>query len=913
MEFLNKNLNDLKNSTKSTRCNGYKKLHALVEAHKCELSQQQSFEVIRSCIVGFEDSSERCREEAVVIATLLLDTQDHIILDWVLPAVVTRIGLEKTVEDSEEIRLLLLRLACKCMTCFPHEIGPRKFIDFFLVLLTNCYSDNYPELKKEACRATIQLCTIEPKEVTSIAVPLGKALKVTCLGHKHAAVRCEGVRTFARLIKCGAAELLTQGKMEPDNATTEFNLFVLANDHSESVRLAVLEVVSTALMDVRNRLEHHRVYLPHLLLLATDSFRSVRDEALSALECLGKLYMLDQEDNRLDISKRPVSMKDIEWYADDDYANMTTLREEVTQRYPILCRRPSLGTRYVVAESARNFLKKILLDVKALDWIIPYSTNNRKAVALRILWTLIFHCEKNSVQFAEEVLGAVYKALRDENTEVVVEASFCVEILGKFLTPDQYLPFMISRNPTGADGKNKASDDDDTITHKTKNKTVVLTSAEGTEQKKMPSLFSTEAATVKCSILLSIGFLVAGSKHLLLPTHASQLTQALTSIDTLDCESEELLLSLLIAYDTIIKVFAERKFIATKECPLPAEIQDNPQQRTIDSIFLYALLVLKGSPFPSVRNKAQSCAEMLSNLVTGKPNGIYDLHVRRILFRYGSTLPVQAFSDLVLFASHKTALGDDLLRIFIARLGDINFKLNVTEELRYFGVLEQLLWDQSFRLSTTSVEELLRVIILPLCAFNASSVASLFRKIAVNCLCAVSSDLYREPLQETLDKDNSLGSKIVDLWSSASDSEDSEMRLVCATAIVNMAQLPMSEGTADEMIQSIILRLDDTSDLIRLRAVHSLSLAVMSPSDLKISSTFIKEIRAKIVPLTKKLLLFLDDQEETVGLRPVIEQCIKYLGLLSPDIVMDLVKSSLSKHLDPVPCQNILEFVVESG
>lgn len=843
------------------------------------------------------------------MTTFLLDTQDHHILDWVLPAVVTRIGLEKMVEDSEEIRLLLLQLACRCMTCFPHEIGPRKFIDFFQVLLSNCYSDSYPEVKKEACKATIQLCTVEPKEVAAITVPLGKALKTTCLVHKHAAVRCEGARTFAKLVKYGAEELLAQGKMEPDNATTAYHLYILANDHSESVRLAVLEVVSAALIDVRNRLEHHRTYLPHLLLLATDSFQCVREEAIYILECLGKLYLIDQEDNRIDITKRPVSMKDIEWYADDDYADMSTLSEPITERYPILAHRPSLGTRYVVAEAARNFLKKILADVKAMDWVIPYSNNNRKAMALRILWLLLFHCEKNSVQFAEQALGAVYKALRDENADVVSEASICVEILGKFLTPDQYLPMLITRP---ANVENNASEEEVIFTQKSKNKTVVLTSAEEKETTKAPSLFSTEASTVKCSILLSVGYLVSGSKHLLAPAHAKQLAQALTTSEVLESESEELLLALLTAYETILKVFTERKLIATIENPLPAEVRDNPAQRTLDSIFLHALLILKGSPFPAVRNKAGACAELLSNLVTNTPNGIYDLHVRRILYRYGSTLPVQAFSDLVLLASNKTAIGDDLVPIFVSRLGEINFKINVTEELRYFGVLEQLLWDQNFRMPTPSLMEILRVVILPLCAFNASHVASLFRKIAVNCLCAISAEPYMEQLKESIDSDCALATKIVTLWCSASDSEDSEMRLVCATAMANVARYPMPEGVADEMMQSIILRLDDTSDLIRLRYVHSLCTVVKDPLNSGVSAAFLKEIRTKMVPLTKKLLLYLDDHEETVGLRPIIEECVKYLGLLSPDIVIDLTRSVLHKHIDPAPCENIVQFLLSS-
>lgn len=912
MDLLPKYLNDLKDSKKPLRCNAYKKLSTLVSTKKEGISSTEAFNIIRSCIAGFEDASERCREEAVGICMALLDTQDHTILDWVLPAIVTRIGLETAVEESEEIRLLLLRLASKCMTCFPHDIGPRNFIDYFQVLLTNCYSDPYPELKKEACRATTQLCAIEPKQVSAISMPLAMALRNTCLLHKHATVRCEGVRTFACLVKHGASEVLSPGKTESESATTENGLFILANDHSEAVRLAVLQVISTALLDIKDRLEHHRRYLPHLLLLATDLFESVRNEAIDIINKLGKLYMLDNEDNRIDFSKRHVSMKDIEWYADDDYPDMT-LKNNADNRYPLLSTRPSLGSRYVIAESARNFLTKLLADVTALDWVIPYSNNNRKAVSLRILWVLLFFSEKNSVQFAERVLGAVYKALRDDSPSVVEEASLCVEIIGKFLTPDQYLPFFINRPAEKTASTEGEEGEEDAIVHKSKTKTVVLTSVDAQERTKAPTLFSTEASTVKCSILYALRFLVSGSKGLLTPTHASQLAQALTSADILESESEEMLLALLSTLNVVFEVFAERDFISTPSKPLPTEVRDNVKQRTLDSIFLYALLLIKGSNFPSVRKAAGESVGHLSCIVTGNEKEIYALHARRILYRYGSSLPVQAFSDLILLASNKNELGEEMKNILVTRLGEVNFALRVTDELRYFSVLEQLLWDSTVSLSTKVLDELLRVVVLPLSAFNANHIAGLFRKIAINCLCAISTATYRSKVLENVtDDDSPLTNKIVTLWCSASDSDDSEMRLVCATALRDIVHYPMTDGTANELVQSIILRLDDGSDLIRLRVVTGLR-DIVTDDITRVAPSFIKEVKAQMVPLTKKLLIYLDDQEETIGIRSAIEECLRGLGLLSPHVVIDLSRGAAAKHYDPVPCQSVVSYLVEKA
>lgn len=900
MDLLPKYLNDLKHEKKPFRCAAYKKLHQLVSSSKEEFSQESAFDVIRSCIIGFEDASERCREEAVLIIMELIGTQDHTVLDWLLPAIVTRIGLEVPAEESEEIRLLLLRLARECMTCFPHDIGPRNFIDFFQVLLINCYGDPYPDLKKEACQATIQLCSIEPKQVSAISVPLAKALKTTCLLHKHAAVRCEGVKTLAALVKHGAAEILAPGKEEQENLTTAHGLFILANDHSEAVRLSVLQVVATALLDIRDRLDYHRRYLTHLLLLTTDSFEIVRQEAMRVLSQLGKLYMLDNEDNRIDFSKRHVSIKDIEWYADDNYPDMT-LSRNAGGKYPILLARPSLGSRYVVAEAARAFLPKLLDDVSALDWVIPYSNNNRKAVAIRILWVLLFHCERNSVQFAERVLGALYKALRDESQDVIDEALLCVEVLGKFLSPDEYLPFFIRRP-----NKNEEAEDTsgDVIVQKSKSKTVVLTS-HGSQQAptSTPTLFSTEATTVKCSIVVVLPYLILGSKHLLTAAHAGQLAEALTSPELLECDLEELLLRLLQTYNVVFKAFAEIGFIASPSKPLPADVVNDVNQRTLDSIFLYALLLVKGCPFPRVVARAQETIEVLSVTVTDSKDGVFRLHAERILYRYGSNLPVQAFSDLVLKSAGKETLSEDLKNIFIAKLSGLNYALNVTEELRYFGVLETLLWNGLYHIPTPMLDQLLRVVILPLANFNANSVACLFRKIAVNCLCAVSKSFFKEQRDEEFSKDPSLADKMTTLWCSATDSDDSETRLVCATAFPDIAIFPMSEGSANEVVQSLILRLDDSSDLIRLRIVKGLA-SVLSSTDM--SPCLKKDLMAQMVPLTRKLLIYLDDEDESIGIREHIVACVKSLGRLSPDIVIDLTNGASTKHVDPQYCEDIL-------
>lgn len=913
MELLPKYLNELQDANKMKRCAAYKRMHELVSSHGDELTEDDAFAITRACLKGFEDTSERAREEAVRITLKLLPGQSANILDWVLPSVVTRIGIVPVAEESEEIRLLLLRLGAACMTCFPHDIGPRNYIDFFQVLLENCFRDPFPDLKKEACRAACQLCAIEPKQVKAITIPLVKAVKAACLLHKHAAVRAEAASTLAVLFRCGASEALKDGKDEPENRTTASELFVLCNDHSEPVRLAVLDILSCALLDIKERAEMHAKYLPHLLLLLTDPFDAVRARAQDTLERVGQLYMIDNEDNRIDMANRRVTMKDIEWYGDDEYPPMV-LTSGAAQRYAIFAARPSLGTRYVVADSARAFLDRVLADVTAVDWVIPFSTNNRKVVALRLLWTTIYFCEKSSVQFTERVLSAVYKAFADELPAVKEEAALCIEVLGKFLVPDQYLPFLIAKPAAAAAaaataGGAEAGGEDATTVIKSRNKTVILTSVDEVAGP-TPTLFSTAAVTVKCAVLQTLAYLIRGSRDKLTAAHATRIVQALTGSEMVDCDNEALLLALLETLRSIFPVLVEKGFLASPQHPLPESVLCDSKQRTLDSIALYALLRVKSTDIASVQARAGDVIGSLSSLVTGTATGIYTLHAERLLTRYGASLPVSAFSDLVLHADGVAALGSLLASIFVSRLADVNFAVKVTEELRYFSVLERLLWGKTVAFGADDAHELLRVVVLPLAAFQPGSTAHLFRKVAVNCLCAMIDPVHRAVLRAALEENScALATKVINAWCSASDADDGEMRLVCMSVLSDVCALPMGKGSAHEVVQSILLRFDDSSELVRLRTSAELLKTLRSASSTPESRVVVEEMVAQMVPLVKKALIYLDDTEESVGIRPVLVAVLKELGDLSPNIVVDLTRSAQERHQEKQYCAAVLEYL----
>nr|CCD13736.1 unnamed protein product [Trypanosoma congolense IL3000] len=896
MDLLPKYLNELSDTARPKRTQAYTRLLELSSNGK--LSMPEEFDLLRNCLRGFEDSSERCREYAIQIVSHVLVRQPASVLDWVLPAVVTRIGVSPVAEESEELRLLLLRLAVLCMETFPHEIGPRNYIDFLQVLLENCLRDAYPDLKKEACRACVRLCEIEPVQVRHISLSLAKVVK-GCLLHKHGVVRADAVRTLASLIRRGAVEILCDGKDEPDNRTTTFTLFVLANDHVEAVRSSLVDLLSVALLDIQERQDQHRRLLPHLLLLITDHFTTVAEKATRVLEDMGKLYMIDNEDNSIDITKRRVTMKDIEWYGDEEYPDMqlTTVDAKV---YPILQTRPSLGARYVVAESLRGYLERIFADASAIDWVVPFSSNNRRVIALRILWMSIYHTEKSVVQYVEQILAVLYKSLGD-NQDVVRESLICLEILGKFLSPDQYLPFLTSKESA------KSSEDTEPTVVQSRTKTVVISSA-GTESTTTKTIFSTAAMTTKCSILVAFRYLIEGSKKLLTAAHATQIVRAMTGDGILESDCEPLLCSLLDTLDVVVRVFGECGFVSTPRNPLPEEIRDDVNQRTLDSVLLYALLCLQSSSFLPVQERVSNCITHLSSIVTGKPDGIYDLHIKRILHRYGAQMPVSAFSDLVLKSNNINIYAEQISRIFLLKLSDIDFSKRITEHLQYIRVLEELLWRKTAIFTAGQLEELLRTIIIPLGTFRPGGQAHLFRKVAISSLCALLQTCHSNLLEPSLsENDYALSSRLVTLWCNASDADDPEMRLLCMDNVLNLCCIPLNAGSASDILQSIVLRFDDSNDLIRARGASGL-LAILDNKN-EVSVTIINEIISQAVSVIKKVLIHLDDHEEIVGLKPALVGVLKGAATLTPSVTKELVAGAMERHQTPLYCQEILHYI----
>eukprot|EP00667_Euglena_gracilis_P036093 EG_transcript_69733 len=69
---------------------------------------------------------------------------------------------------------------------------------------------------------------------------------------------------------------------------------------------------------------------------------------------------------------------------------------------------------------------------------------------MRCLQATVRYTENNALQHLQGVLDALYRCVLDEDRELRQEAIFTVQLLGRFITPEHYLPLVM---PTAYEGQ----------------------------------------------------------------------------------------------------------------------------------------------------------------------------------------------------------------------------------------------------------------------------------------------------------------------------------------------------------------------------------------------------------------------------------------------------------------------------
>lgn len=158
---------------------------------------QETSMILFNCIA--EDCVEKCREQClefvyyafapVTDASFALQPVVHLCSRRVLVNEKTR----EPAEESEEIRLELLRLLNVVLSrCSEQAIKPAIADDIFSVV-QSCVNDKFPDAQKEACGVLLTLTKKKSTYVGYFGDQITKTV-LPILRHKHAALRTLGIK-----------------------------------------------------------------------------------------------------------------------------------------------------------------------------------------------------------------------------------------------------------------------------------------------------------------------------------------------------------------------------------------------------------------------------------------------------------------------------------------------------------------------------------------------------------------------------------------------------------------------------------------------------------------------------------------------------------------------------------------------
>lgn len=163
-------------------------------------------EVYAYVLKSFSDTSEGCRDIAALIISNFIEKLplNDYYLTYILPVIVRRIGCPEIVEESEEIRLVLIQLVRKILEKYKVSYLLSPFINDLTNILTKTVADPYPSVKLEACECIIMITKSLQRDFHFQSESYVKPI-LSNFAHQHFKVRVASIKAIGNtftLIYC---------------------------------------------------------------------------------------------------------------------------------------------------------------------------------------------------------------------------------------------------------------------------------------------------------------------------------------------------------------------------------------------------------------------------------------------------------------------------------------------------------------------------------------------------------------------------------------------------------------------------------------------------------------------------------------------------------------------------------------
>lgn len=189
---------DLSSDSKNLRKNCLDELKLMINSDNCTFEHFSNISVLGLIVETFADEAETCRQRAVNLAILYVNScqiHNEDVLLQLLSTVHRRVVTAEERESCEEIRLLYVDLLKNVILKQKLSISP--YLKEIVECLVYFTSDQCPEVKKKSCECISELAKAVPEfrlHSDNITNAMIKILK-----HKHYKVRVAVINSLCEL------------------------------------------------------------------------------------------------------------------------------------------------------------------------------------------------------------------------------------------------------------------------------------------------------------------------------------------------------------------------------------------------------------------------------------------------------------------------------------------------------------------------------------------------------------------------------------------------------------------------------------------------------------------------------------------------------------------------------------------
>ncbi|CAH0398042.1 unnamed protein product [Chilo suppressalis] len=362
-------------------------------------------EIYAYVLKSFSDASEACREASAMIISNFVDRLplNDYYLTYIMPVIVRRIGCPEIIEESEEIRLVLIELVHRIIEKYKSTHLLSSFMNDFTSILSKTSADPFPKVKLEACECIVLVTKVLQRDFHFQSESYVKPV-LSNFSHQHFRVRVAAVKTIGAIVQAGNVKCF------------ELSITPMAEklfDENTQVRLQVTLEVGNWMLNYRDRYSFWHRMIPLLLTSLSDVMADVRETATRLWDDIGSQYM---EENEEDLKKRTDFLKD------------------VPSHYPDI-KRPNLGCRHLVQTNIGKIVPAIGREMEG------WQADARLRSSQLLCW-LILCAEEGATQHANTIVRTLHRGAADDDPRVTLEIKRASELFGYFIQPATWWPLL---------------------------------------------------------------------------------------------------------------------------------------------------------------------------------------------------------------------------------------------------------------------------------------------------------------------------------------------------------------------------------------------------------------------------------------------------------------------------------------